>query len=246
MLNSAGGLAMARAAQDQDEIHQHSGWLIPLGIGFLILALCGLFLAWYLRPGPRPHAAPTSQPTPVRLSLRGLTLVVPANYIENAAARRGGTQDGVALTAIFPGMEGYSAARANVFRSNAPDSPVIHILLRADPGALAAHTRLDRIYRPYIETPGGTPGPFGLTRYTFRSDSGYARNDLYAGTGSEGLLLFLCQRASPDLPSPNCIAIDRPLGPDLGFSYRFKRAYLGRWRDVAMAVDGLIARFAKR
>jgi hypothetical protein len=236
---------MRPTTQGDDEIHQHSGWLIPLGVGFLILALCGLFLAWYLRPGPRPHAAPTSQPTPVSLSLGDLTLVVPANYIENAAARRGGAQKAVALMAIFPNMAGYSAARADLFRSNAPDAPVIHILLRADPGALDGRTRLDRIYRPYIETPGGVPGPFGLTRYTFRSDSGYARSDLYAGKGSAGLLLFLCQRASPDLPSPNCIAIDRPLGRDLGLSYRFKRAYLGRWREVAAAVDGLIARFEK-
>jgi hypothetical protein len=237
---------MSHTAQREDDIHQHSGWLIPLGLGLAVLALCGIFLAWYLRPGPRPQGTPTGQSTLVHLTVRGLRLAVPANYIENAAARRGGMQDTVALAALFPGMQGYSEDAAALFQSNAPDSPVVHMLLRAEPGTLDAGTRLARIYMPYVATPRGAAGPFGLTRYSFRPDTGYGRSDLYAGRGDAGLLLFLCQRASPDLPSPNCIAIDRPLGRNLGFSYRFKRAYLARWREIAGAVNGLIGRFETR
>ena len=52
--------------------------------------------------------------------------------------------------------------------------------------------------------------------------------------------------AAAELPSPNCLAIDRPLAEDLSFSYRFKRAYLARWRELSAGVDVLIAKFRKR
>jgi len=35
---------------ERGEIHQHSGWLIPLGVILVILALSGMFLLYYLRP----------------------------------------------------------------------------------------------------------------------------------------------------------------------------------------------------
>jgi hypothetical protein len=35
----------------------------------------------------------------------------------------------------------------------------------------------------------------------------------------------------------------RPVGQNLSFSWRFKRAYLARWHDIAAGVDGLLARF---
>jgi hypothetical protein len=56
-------------------------------------------------------------------------------------------------------------------------------------------------------------------------------------------MLFLCEQASIEFPRPNCLAIDRPLVQGLSYSYRFKRAYLGRWREIATGVDQLIAKF---
>ena len=41
-------------------------------------------------------------------------------------------------------------------------------------------------------------------------------------------------------------AIDRPLAPGLSYSYRFKRAYLARWREVSAGVDQLIVKFRQR
>ena len=41
-----------------DDIHQHSGWLIPLAFMGAIALLCAGFLVYYLRPGPR-DGAPT-------------------------------------------------------------------------------------------------------------------------------------------------------------------------------------------
>ncbi|MDB5740951.1 MAG: hypothetical protein JWP16_1991 [Alphaproteobacteria bacterium] len=225
----------------REEMHGHSGWLIPFALAFAILLLSGLFLGWYLRPGPRPAAAPTGKSNLVHLTVRGTAFVIPANYIENASARAGGEQDGLALAALFPSWRGYSDADARLFQGNAPDSPVIHLSLRRDASNLDAVARLNRIYKLYIETQSA--GPFELTQYRFRADSGYEQNDLFAGSGPDGLLLLLCERAASELASPNCVAVDRPLARTLSLSWRFKRAYLARWREMAGGADALVSKF---
>jgi hypothetical protein len=237
---------MGRAADSSDDVHQHSGWLIPLGLAIAILGFCGLFLGWYLRPGPKAGVALTGQSNIVRVAVRGVSFAIPANFIENSAGRAGGDQDSIAVAALFPSFRGYSDADAHLFAGNAPDQPVIHLVLRGDPNNLGPQARLARLYMPYITDPKGTVGPFGLTQYGFRNESGYEQNDLFAGQGEKGLLLFLCERASGALPSPNCVVMDRPMADRLGFTYRFKRAYLSRWREMASGVNQLIARFEQK
>jgi hypothetical protein len=238
---------MGQPGAEQAEIHQHSGWLIPLALGLVILALCGVFLLYDLRPGLGlfRNNTPTADSSAVVLSVRGVTFAVPRNYLESRATRRGDL-DVMTVSALLPDMRGYSASDASLFGSNAADSPVVHLLLRGDTNGLGAADRLARIYMPYITDPKGQPEPFGLTRYTFRNGTGYERNDLYVGPGGAELLLLLCERPAQDLPSPNCLAIDRPVAPGVNLSYRFKLAQLSRWRDIAAGVDRLVAGFMKR
>jgi len=236
---------MHQAGGRKDEIHQHSGWVIPLGFLAAILLLSGLFLGWYLRPGAKPSGDTfTGQSAIVDLHVRGVPFAVPANYLEGGAARAGGDVDSLGLAALFPDMRGYAESDAALFHGNAPDTPVIRISLRADSVSLDGKARLARIYRPYIQG-AGTKGPFGLTQYAFAGNSGYERSELFAGESGAELLLFLCEKPSPDLPSPNCIAIDRPLAEGLSYSYRFKRAWLARWREMSGGVSGLIGRLRK-
>ena len=229
---------------NRDDIHRHSGWLIPAVLLLTLLLLSGLILGWYLRPGPRPQPAPTGQAALVRLNLRGTSFSIPANYIEDAEARRGGERDALTLVALFPSWRGYSEHQARLFAGNAPDSALIRLTLRGGPSGLNTHDRLERIYRPHIAQ--SSQSAFGFTRYDFSPESGYGNDELYSGEIGKDLHLFLCERPSPDFPSPNCSAIDRPLTPDLRYSYRFKRAYLGRWREIAAGVDTLIGKFRVR
>ena len=205
------------------------------------MLLSGLILGWYLRPGPRSQIAPQS--SLVRLSLHGVSFAIPANYIENAKARVGGEMGSVTLVALFSSWQGYSEDQARAFTGNAPDSPLVRLSLRGDPNSLGAGDRFNRIYKPHLANPQGEPGPFGLTRYGFASNSGYGDAELFAGQNDRGILLLLCEQASVEFPSPSCLAIDRPLAQGLSYSYRFKRAYLGHWREVAAGVDRLIAKF---
>jgi len=236
---------MRSAAGEREEIRQHSGWWIPLVFVAVILVLCGLLLGWYLRPLPQ-SGSPIGESQIVHLSVHGIRLGVPANYITTARARAGGAQNSVSLAALIPSFHGFSRQDAYLFAGNAPDSPVVRLTLHGDTSGLSARQRMDRIYLPYITDPAGTDGGFGLTQYSFAAGSGYDANDLFAGTDSRGLELFLCEKPAADIPSPNCLALDRPLGPagnQAALSWRFKRAYLARWREVTNGVYGLIARF---
>ncbi|HWU54770.1 MAG TPA: hypothetical protein VN175_04650 [Rhizomicrobium sp.] len=227
----------------REEVHRHSGWLIPGAFLLAILLLSGLFLGWYLRPSFRSQVAPTGQSSLVNLRVHGISFAIPANYIENARARAGGDMNALTLVALFPSWQGYSESQARLFSSNAPDSPLVRLSLRGDPNNLKAEDRLNRVYKPHMVNAEGEAGPFGLTHYGFAPESGYGASDLFAGDSTKGLLLLLCERASVEFPSPSCLAIDRPLAPDLSYSYRFKRAYLGHWREIAADVDRLIAKF---
>jgi hypothetical protein len=227
------------------EIHQHSGWLVPLGLFGVVVALSGFFLLYYLRPPPAPFrdARPTAAATMIALNIHGLDLHIPARFIEARESRTGGSRDAVSLLAALPDMRGYTVAEDSLFAGNAPDSPIVHILLRADANGMDTQTRLARIYMPYIAEPKGEPAPFGLTRYEFRADSGYGRSELYVSKGDGPLLL--CEQPAQDLPSPNCLAIERPIAEGVNLAYRFKRAHLARWQAVAAGVHRLISEFRK-
>ena len=225
----------------QGEIHRHSGWLIPLAVAGVIAALCAAFLLYYLRPTPGAlrDDRPTGETTVVDIHVHGLRLHVPARYIASRAARAGGDLDQVSLFAALPDMRGYSEFEAPLFAGNAADSPIVRLLIHADRNGLDPQSRLNRVYMPYIADAKGEAAPFELTRYTFRSDSGYRRDDLFVG--KDGALL--CELPAQDVPSPNCLAIDRTVSPGVSLSYRFKRAQLARWQRITQGVDRLMAEF---
>jgi hypothetical protein len=245
MVKSGGG--MSQPGSKDAEIQQHSGWLIPLAAGLVILALGAFFLLYDLRPGAGlfRNVSPTANAGAVRVSVRGVRFTIPGNYLDARSSRRGGDLDVMTLSALLPDMRGYSAGESSLFLNNAPDSPVVHLILRGDTNGLTPADRLQRIYRPYMADPKGTAAQFGLTHYVFRDGTGYERNDLYAGDGGSGPSLFLCERPAQDLPSPNCLAIDRPVASGVTLSYRFKLAQLSGWRAISQGVDRLIGSFMK-
>ena len=235
---------MTQISNGSDDVHQHSGWWFPAVILLAIAVLSGFFLLYDLRPGMTPKGVGrTDDMAPVHLSLGGVPLVVPANYLDSRNARAGGAQDAVTLSALLPDMRGYSSAQSRLFAGNAVDSPVVRLQFKANERAMSAAERLERIYGPYLVDAKGKDGGFGLTQYAFRPDSGYGRSDLFAGSEGGRTLLFLCERADPELASPNCLVTGETVAANVGFSWRFKRAYLARWQEIAGGVDMLLARF---
>jgi hypothetical protein len=233
---------------EEQTVEGHSGWLVPLGVFVLTAILSGIVLLYYLGPRPRSlieeHASPTVSTVRVPLTVGGVNFSIPANYIRYKGARKGGMLNQAALFALLPDFRGYSDSAAETFLSNAADSPVVEILLHDEPMKLSETDRLTRIYLGYVSDPKGRPGPFGLTAYDFRGDTGYRDEDLFVGRLAEHLVVLRCERLGARNTSPSC-ARDTRLARHAGLTYRFKRAQLSRWREIATGVDSLMHSFMR-
>ena len=236
---------MSRSDDIDEPIRRRSGWLIPLAIFIVTAGLSALFLLYYLAPRPsftgeRPF--PTARTDVVALSVGGLSMRVPANYLLYSSARQGGDLKEAAMIAVLPDFRGYEDGDAEAFTGNAQDSPIVYMLLREDQINLPEDERFRRIYVNYVANDQGKPGPFGLTQFTFRDDSGYRGEDLFVGQTPKGMVVLRCVRLSQSVPSPSCLR-DVPLNKNVALSYRFKRAHLAQWREMGDGVTALMHRF---
>ena len=231
---------------EEAPIRRRSGWLIPLAVFLITAVLSGLVLLYYVGPAPRSfieeHPSATAQRNAVQISLGGVAFRIPENFIRFKSARKGGSLTQVALFAALPNFRGYDDADADVFTSNAADSPIIEILLHEEQMKLGERDRFARIYLDYVVSTTGKPGPFGLTHYEFRDDSGYRGEDLYLGSLGRHVVVMRCDRLSDSDQSPSCIR-DTRLARHASLSYRFKRSQLSRWQEIAAGVDKLVRGF---
>jgi hypothetical protein len=227
-------------------IRRRSGWLIPLAVFVVTAVLSGLILLYYLGPAPRSfieeHPSVTGRRDAVDLSVGGISFKIPSNYIRLRTARKGGPLAQVALFAALPHFRGYSDTDAETFSDNAADSAVVDILLHEEQMKLGELDRFKRIYLDYVVSTTGKAGPFGLTQYEFRDDSGYRGKDLYLATLGKHTVVLRCDRLSTNDQSPSCIR-DTRLAGHASLSYRFKRSQLSRWREIAAGVDKLMHSF---
>jgi hypothetical protein len=230
-------------------IRKRSGWLIPLGVFLVTVVLSALVLLYYVGPTPQSFVneqpSPTGSTTPVALRVHGLKLWIPANYLQFESSRQAGAKKDISIFAILPDLAGWSNWESSAFADNTADSPVIYLLIRDEEVNRSEAERLARIYLQNVTDPKGVPGPFGLTQYTFRDDSGYRNEDLFVGQTASGPAILRCVRFSPQVPSPTCLR-DMPIDRKVALSYRFKRAHLSRWRQIGDSVNALIATFRKQ
>lgn len=235
-----------RGEEFSGPIKRRSGWLIPAAVFLMTAVLSGFVLFYYFFPSApelvEEQRAPSDAGNLVVLTVGGQKFHIPANYLPFASARKGGALAQVSLEALLPDLQPYSLGEADAFSSNAADSRLINILIRADRSTLPEQERFDRIYMPLLKDPAGAQALYGLTRYEFRAEVGYRNEELYVAETSNGLMILRCTLPSAVAPSPSCLR-EMPLAPGLSFSYRFKRAHLERWREMDADLRALIGSF---
>src|ERR1051325_11701942 len=208
--------------------------------------MSAIFLLAYLAPPPRTFfneqvrfSAKTDR---IALKVHGHHFQIPANFLKYQSDRTGGERKEIKLIAALPDMVGYVSSLDAAFRSSAPDSPAVEILIHDDPLKLTEDAWLHRIYLPYVAAPRCVKGSFGLTRYDFRADSGYRNEELFVGANDHRLMVLQCLRPSAHIPSPTCHC-DTPIAHGVALSLRFKRADLSEGREIAASADRLIKSF---
>ena len=227
-------------------IEEHSGWWAPLAVAAAVVLLSLFVLVYYFVPNPvsliEERPSPSARVDRVFVRVGGQAFIIAANYLVFASARKGGARREIDIAASLPDFRGYSDAERFLFGASGSTSPIVHIKIREEPYAVEEAARLARVYLAQVVDPRGTQGPFALTQYQFRDDSGYRGENLFVGRDAGALVTMLCEKLAVDVPSPNCLR-DYPLGSGAALSYRFKRARLSKWRDIARGVNRLVASF---
>ncbi|QPF82594.1 hypothetical protein IC762_22930 [Bradyrhizobium genosp. L] len=208
--------------------------LVPI-IASAVVAAGAIALVAYLL-WPTYTTVSSSDPTRLPVSVGGTLFNVPTTAVRMNIQRHSGPQERVDLDFLYPSLEAPAAPKhysADTIEDKVQPIDRIFVSIAAHHDSLAPEARLRTIYPRYLEDAAATDDD--LTTRAFREGSPYAGEDLV--TASEPTLTARCSR---DKSTPGmCLSERRIEGADLIF--RFPRAWLAQWRDIANAMDRLSA-----
>jgi len=231
-------MTLLSAARNGRHWHRpRRGHLIPIVLSGLIAACAVVLVAYLLWPTWGSGSAASNDPSRLPVSVGATLFNVPLHAFRVKVQKHSGPQERVDLGFLYPSLEAPEAPK-HVSAATVEDAvqPIDRIFLSiaAHHDVLAPDMRLRTIYPRYLD---GTSSPAedGLTVRAFRDGSPYAGEDLFVAETPQ-----LAARCTRDAATPGmCLGERRIGGADLTF--RFPRAWLAQWRDVAGAMDRLVA-----
>ncbi|ABS64237.1 hypothetical protein Plav_2629 [Parvibaculum lavamentivorans DS-1] len=236
-----------RRGSGDELVRERPAWIIPVLVFIGVLTFSGVFLYYYFGPTPAellgldPRASTRS--SRVEAIVGDTRFLIPEHYTRYPSQRGGGRQMRVDMQALLPDMTPYQTGLQEEFGDHSAESDVVFFSLSETSTPLNATRRLKDIYSKYLESSEPRPGPAGLQLFTFRSDSGYANQDLLVGKDKEArMVLIVCDRTGALVDSPNC-SRSLLLGSELELVYRYKRDHLSDWYEIDEALTSLVASF---
>jgi len=225
-------MRVRRTSKPPSRHPQHVG-LFAAGGGLLCAAIAIIvYLLW-----PTWHAGAFAGPKQLPITVGGMLFNVPSDAIRMRLQRRSGAQDRIDLAFAYPSLSPPEPQK-HVTADTVEETPVVidrlllSIALRSDD--LSPDDRLRTIYPRYLDQRAEERN--GLTGRSFLNDTPYHGEDLFIGNG--GAFLTRCTR--DDLTPGICLTQRRIDTVDMTF--RFPRAWLTDWRDVAEAMEKLVAK----
>lgn len=189
------------------------------------------YLLW-----PTWRQAPVGEPDRVPVDVSGTLFIVPTRAFRIKVQKHSGPQERVDLAFVYPSLappDGPRRVSADTIEQEVllpPDRLFVSIVAHGN--ALAPDMRARTIYPRYLEAPNAAPHD-GLSSRPFRDGSPYNAEDLFFAQSPS-----LVARCSRDAATPGmCLSERREGNADLTF--RFPRAWLAQWRDVASAIEKL-------
>lgn len=216
-----------------------SPWPLIAGAaaGCTAVALVG-YLLW-----PTWHGTGDSDPDRLPMTVGDTLFDIPRHAVRVKVQQRSGAQERVDLTFQYPELTP-PVAPAPVTAETVETAPVaadrIFVTIAAHHGEMAPTERARVIYPRYLDPFDQTVAD-GLIRNAFRADTPYQNEDLVGD--AEGKFLARCTRDATITPG-TCMSERRAGGADITF--RFPRAWLSQWRDIASAIDTLTHRLVKK
>lgn len=180
-------------------------------------------------------------PSRLPISIGNTLFNVPTQAVRMKLQKRTGPQERVDLNFTYPSLEAPEARHpvsAETVEENLPDIDRIFLSIAAHHDALSPDERTRTIYPRYLDQNSGTLAD-GLSTRPFRDNTPYASEDLVYASSPQ-----IIARCTRDAKTPGmCLSERRIEGAYLTF--RFPRAWLTNWRDVAGAMDQIIIRMRR-
>ena len=191
-----------------------------------------VYLLW-----PTWQAGASAGPRQLPITVGGMLFNVPSGAIRMRLQRRSGAQDRIDLAFAWPSLsppEPQKHVTAETVEETrvVVDCLLLSIALRGD--ELSADERFRTIYPHYLDQRSEERD--GLVGRGFLDDTPYHGEDLFVG--NNGAFVARCTR--DDLTPGICLVQRRVDTVDMTF--RFPRAWLGQWRDVAGSMDRLVTK----
>lgn len=206
-----------------------------------LIAVTALALIAYIL-WPTWQGGPGGDPDRLPVTVGSTLFNVPPRAIRVRVQRHTGPQERVDLVFLYPGLgETERPARASAATLDEQPTAIdrIFVTLAAHNGALSPEDRLATIYPRYLEAQG-TRAPDGLTATAFRDGTPYRNEDLFSAAAPS-----FAARCSRDAATPGmCLSERRIAGADVTF--RFPRAWLADWRDLAANLERLVGLIGPR
>ena len=217
---------------------RHSHLVPVLAMGAIGACAIGIvaYLLW-----PTWGVEKLDDPSRLPISVGNTLFNVPTKAVRVKLQKRTGPQERVDLNFVYPSLEAPEAPprlTAETVEENLPDIDRIFLSIAAHHDALSPDDRTRTIYPRYLDQNSGSLKD-GLSIRPFRDNTPYASEDLVYASSPQ-----IIARCTRDTKTPGmCLAERRIEGADLTF--RFPRAWLAQWRDVAGAMDQIISRMRK-
>ncbi len=163
---------------------------------------------------------------------------IPANVFRFKNQREATTSKRLDLFYLWPGFEGYSLARHNLFYGKEANSDnLIFVTIENRKISLDMSARLKAVYSQLLE---GTPqdAGFGLVFQRLKPEAGYSGEELFYDQNSPSPYVVRCQREPSAQTSASCMR-DKNIGKGLSLTYRFSRDLLANWRAIEATIVNL-------
>lgn len=188
------------------------------------------YLLW-----PTWHQAGASTPGRIPVSIGDTLFNVPVRAFRIKVQTHSGRQDRVDLAFLYPSLTPPDPVRhvsADDVEHGPPPIDRLFLSIVAHGGTLAPEQRARTIYPRYLDAVA-SPAQDGLLTRPFRAASPYAGEDLFYASSPE-----IVARCSRDAGTAGMCLSERRAG-NADVTFRFPRAWLDQWRDVATAMDRL-------
>ncbi|MGB8895006.1 MAG: hypothetical protein WCD13_11980 [Pseudolabrys sp.] len=215
----------------------HSPLLAPLVIFGAVVVIAGLYVAYVL--WPRWHDAPVALDAPsVPIVISGTVFNIEPAAIRMSVQRRPGAHERVDLSYPWPTLVPPDPAIKPTIGAPTDPNERLFVTIASGEATLPLIERVQTIYPRYLVAEP-VAGPPGLTFRSFRIDTPYQGEDLVFESTAPEHFLARCSRKG--VTNSGVCLLERRIG-NADITLRFPRDWLTDWRNVASAIDRLIAR----